>query len=175
MAVLIEGISVVVRCKEILDRYQGAQPAFINDVPNKTLCADGELAAVSFMTPADAQEYVRLLEDRGLRFLHEGAPLDIAVVDQYAGVLRACDWVIFGGADWNNLPSCPVRICQFYRTKSDQIVAPAGWSYEDSLTARGRHVSADQFPSSLKFLRTDNGLDVYLDEETQEEFYVRRN
>jgi hypothetical protein len=59
VAVLIEDIAVVVRCKSIIESYVGGQAAFTKGVPNNTSCADGWLAAVMFMTPADAKAYVQ--------------------------------------------------------------------------------------------------------------------
>jgi hypothetical protein len=49
MAVLIEGLSVVVRCASIEAKHPGGHTAFACEVPNGTLCADGELARVGFM------------------------------------------------------------------------------------------------------------------------------
>lgn len=71
MAVLIEGISVVVRCDKNLGAYQGGVAQFKRDVPNDSLRADGKLAAVTFLNPVDVETYVRTLESRGLRFKDE--------------------------------------------------------------------------------------------------------
>jgi hypothetical protein len=86
MAVLIEGISVVARCNAILESFHGGHVAFSEHVPNKTLCADGELAAVAFMTPVGAKDYVGLLEKNGLRHVAGESFIDIVVVDQISGV-----------------------------------------------------------------------------------------
>ena len=52
MAVLVEGISAIVRA----DRLEGFETweAFKEIVPNGTLCADGELVRVGFMSPDEA-------------------------------------------------------------------------------------------------------------------------
>lgn len=175
MAVLIEGISIVVRCKAIIESYRGGQPAFVQDVPNGTLCADGELAAVSFMTPADAKEYVGSLERNGLRHIYEDRSVDIVVVDQNSGALGQCSWINVGAAEWNNQAGQTVTVCQLVPSVVDQIVAPAGWAYERSLTAQGRYVPGNSVPESLKFAGTEDGVDVFVDDETAERFYVRRS
>jgi len=66
MPVLIEGISVVVRASAILSKYAGGWPAFEALVPNRTLCADGELARVGFMVPEDARAFAERLAQGGL-------------------------------------------------------------------------------------------------------------
>jgi len=65
MAVLVEAISVIVRRKAIDHSYPGGWDAFVAEVPNKTLCADDQLARVGFMTPQDVQNFIRALGDRG--------------------------------------------------------------------------------------------------------------
>ncbi|WP_255956668.1 hypothetical protein [Vibrio campbellii] len=42
MAVLIEALSVVIRCEAIAKKYIGGMVAFIAALPNKSLCSDGE-------------------------------------------------------------------------------------------------------------------------------------
>jgi hypothetical protein len=69
MAVLVEGISVIVRRDAIGQRHADGWPGFLNTVPNETLCADDELARVGFMTPTEVEAYIHRLETRGLRFL----------------------------------------------------------------------------------------------------------
>ncbi len=53
MAVLIEGISVVVPVDVLEEKYPGGLDAYANDCPNQTFCCDGELTRVGFMTPVD--------------------------------------------------------------------------------------------------------------------------
>lgn len=66
MAVPIEAISVVIRCETILNSYAGSIESFMLAVPNKTLCADGELACVNFMMPSDVRVYAEYLRSCGL-------------------------------------------------------------------------------------------------------------
>lgn len=53
MAVLIEAISVVVRKDAIEKRFPGGWDSFLDEIPNNTLCTDGELVRVGFMSPQD--------------------------------------------------------------------------------------------------------------------------
>ncbi|MBC3919144.1 hypothetical protein H8L32_16755 [Undibacterium sp. CY18W] len=111
MAVLIEAISVVLRCESIVNRFSGGVEHFMSSIPNKTLCSDGELASVSFMVPADVKSYVEYLVRQGLVFKNDGIAMDLVVVDQRRGMTSDCDWAIFGEADWNNNPKCPISVC----------------------------------------------------------------
>ncbi len=127
------------------------------------------------MTPADAKEYVVSLEKNGLRHIREGKSVDIVVIDQNSGVLGQCGWVSVGAAEWNNQAGQTVTVCQMVPSAVDQIVAPAGWAYERSLTAKGRYIPGNNIPESLKFVGTENGMDVFVDAVTAERFYVRRS
>ena len=52
-----------------IDKYfKGGWVKFQNDVPNSTMCTDGELVRVGFMSPTGVQEYVESLEIGGLQF-----------------------------------------------------------------------------------------------------------
>jgi hypothetical protein len=66
MAVLVEGISVIVRRDAVQSLYPGGWEGFVADAPNKTLCADPNLARVGFMAPDDVKAFVAQLERVGL-------------------------------------------------------------------------------------------------------------
>lgn len=174
MAVLIEGISVVVRCDIVAGLYPGGVNAFCNDVPNGSLCADGELASVGFMVPADAKQYVEFLGERGIRYHNDNQACDLVVVDQRSGLRARCTWASFGTTYWNDDPSCPIAVCQAIPTKIDRVVVPNGWVFPRSLSASHQFVGSDELPKSLRIVRRDDVTDVYLDEETGNELYVRR-
>jgi len=91
MAVLVEAISVVVRRDAIASKYPGGWDAFVDDVPNATLCFDGEVARVGFMAPPDVKAFLKHLERKGLQILDNGKFIDIAVVDQQTGFTRECN------------------------------------------------------------------------------------
>src|SRR4051812_598212 len=96
MAVLIEGISVVIRADRLLDAFANDWNAFKAIVPNMTLCSDNELIRVGFMVPADVKAFIDRLSTHGLRYIVEGAACDLVVVDQLRGPLAKCDWIEFG-------------------------------------------------------------------------------
>ncbi|HEX8029253.1 MAG TPA: hypothetical protein VF491_12355 [Vicinamibacterales bacterium] len=176
MAILIEGLSVVVRCQSIVQKTIGGVDAFKASLPNDTLRSDGEIAAVHFMTPADTKAYVLQLVKVGLVYrADEGAPVDIAVVDQRSGPTVPCDWLDFGEADWDNDPEQVISVCCARPTRTGRIVVPEGWVYKDSLTANAQFVAGNAIPPELQFLRHQDGVDVLLDTRTGREYFVRRN
>jgi hypothetical protein len=54
MAVLVEAISVVVRCDRLAPPADALNPATFKIWDTETFCHDGELARVGFMVPDDA-------------------------------------------------------------------------------------------------------------------------
>ena len=89
MPVLIEANSIIVRLDAIRDRFNGGWAAFVDDVPNSTLCNDGEIARVGFMNPNDGSDYIDRLVSFGLVFKHSEQCADIGVALQDDGLAAA--------------------------------------------------------------------------------------
>jgi hypothetical protein len=144
MAVLVEAISVIVRRDAIIREYAGGWDAFVDEVPNASLCADDAIARVGFMSPADTETYIDGLTERGLRFLVDGAFVDIAVVDQQRGPMMDCTWLEFAklklGEGGGNVSVCWLfegpRLAAGMHLSSQQmdLATPVGWRYEGSLS-----------------------------------------
>src|SRR5260370_15575905 len=96
MAVLVEAISIIVRCDSIGLKFPGGWNAFVESTSNATLCADRDIARIGFMDPKDVEDCIERLERSGLTFLDGGKAIDIAVVDQQRGPTTACGWLEFG-------------------------------------------------------------------------------
>ena len=56
----------------------------------------------------------------------------------------------------------------------DDVVTPPGWEYDKSLSSSYGFVPNEHIEKGLKFLRHENGLDVYLNPLTGEEVFVGR-
>ena len=175
MAVLVEAISVVIRCESVVSKYAGGIDAFLRSLPNDSLCSDGELASLSFMVPSDVREYVVHLERSGLVFKQNEVAVDLVVVDQNKGMTSSCDWAAFGTAFWRDDPKCVIAVCSYHPTRVSQVVVPAGWEFTTSLTATSRFVDADSLPLGLRFVRSEAHLDVLYDDELDQEYFVRRS
>jgi hypothetical protein len=55
-----------------------------------------------------------------------------------------------------------------------QVVTPPGWVYEKSLSSSYGYVPTGHKDGGLKYLRHEDGLDVYLNTLTGAEVYVGR-
>ena len=174
MAVLAEAISVVVRADALLAAFQGGWEGFKVIVPNQTMCADGELVRVGFMTPDDAKGFVERLGALGLTYIDGGTARDLVVVDQMRGPMVACDWIEFGHVNPDNDPAKRVAACRLKGSIRSQVVMPPGWAFEGSLSQTFTFVPTEHAGRSLTFLRHEGGLDVYRNDVTGEEVFVGR-
>ncbi len=185
MAVLVEAISVIVRRDAIATRFCGGWRQFLTIVPNSTLCFDEDLARVGFMSPTDTESFVRGLEKDGLIFLRDGQSVDIAIVDQMRGPTMPTGWLEFArlslGGTENKVAACwlfegPRIVPGIHMpSKGMTIAKPDGWTYDDSLSANFKFVENEEMLEKMKFLRHENGKDVYLDLSTGKEVYVGRS
>lgn len=132
MAVLVEGISVLIRVDR-LDPF-GTWEAFKAIVPNETLCADNELVRVGFMSPEEARNFVDVLRSHGLRFSEAGPAEDIVICDQQRGFTTECGWAEFGSIDVGGDPNKPTACARLRGSTVRQMVTPIGWAWENSLT-----------------------------------------
>ena len=174
MAVLVEGISVIIKKEAIIARYPGGWDELKDNPPNKTLCADNELVRIGFMTPDDAHAYVESLAQYGILHREDGKAVDIVVADQKRGFTSQCDWAEFGNIDWHNDPNMMVSVCRRIPSKCNQLLTPDGWQYDNSLSANFKHIETRWVSEFMDFLRHENGIDVYRDLETGKEVYVGR-
>lgn len=173
MAVLIEAISVVVRKDSIVNHFPDGWNGFMDIVPNRTLCADGEIIRIGFMTPQDVGSFVEKLKSHGLEFVRDGEAVEIAVVDQMRGPTTKCSWLEYGHVSMDGTGP-RVAACRLAGSQSMDVVAPEGWVFEESLSSRAGFVPSEHIEKGLKFLRHEEGLDVYFNPLTGKEVYVGR-
>lgn len=160
MAVLIEAISVLVKAQAIIDKYLGGWQQFEKDVPNQTLCADGELARIGFMNPEDIQKYISFLEGKGLEF-RSSTCMDIAIVDQQRGFTIPCEWAYFGRIFIDHTQTLRVSACRLKGSTQRIVSFPDGWDYENSLSKNYHFVQTENVAQVLEFIRKDGGMFVY--------------
>jgi hypothetical protein len=174
MAVLIEAISVVIRAEALLRTFPGGWEGFKSRVPNQTLCADNEIVRVGFMSPQDVESFVKLLTRSGLTYLKDGQAIDVAVADQIHGLAAPCSWLEFGHVNLGGDPKQHVAACRLVNSKYPQVVTPPDWTFDGSLSHTYGFVPSEHTDKSLKYLRHENGLDVYLSTLTGQEVYIGR-
>jgi hypothetical protein len=173
MPVLVEAISVIVRSAAIHAKYVGGWDAFLNAVPNQTLCFDSDLVRVGFMSPPDVKHYVNGLIANGLAFVDGGSAVDFVVVDQREGPTAQCDWVEFYRITVFALGGT-IAVCRLRGNESHRVALPGNWDYHRSLSCEHGFVPNEQVQDQLKFLRRDGELDVYLNLATGKEVFVGR-
>jgi hypothetical protein len=173
MAVLVEGISVIVRRDAVDARFGGGWGAFLNFFPNGTGCYDDNLARVGFMTPRDVQAFVGELEARGLVFVDDGQAIDLAVVDQFRGATVPAPWLELSTIELFE-PALRVRAAILKGSELDKIAMPPGWQYEGSLSQNAHFAPEGTEGDRFKFLRHEDGNDVHLDLVTGQEVFSGR-
>ena len=127
-------------------------------IPNSTFCHDDEVARVGFLDPQFVGDFIEKLESFGLRYLDEGVPIDMIVVDQQRGPVTECKWIEFThlgidggkvGAAW--LWDKP-RLGFGTHMKAEMTIAmPAGWHFKESLSDNFQFV-----PNNLTSDRRDH-------------------
>ncbi len=171
MAVLIEAISVVFRRGLIDERFPGGWAAFLGEAPNRTLFSDGDLGCIGFMHPDDVRKYVFYLQSFGLDFQIGGQTKDIAVVDQVRGFPTTSPWLSFGQVEKDGNP---VSACWLASAAPGFVFVYRGWTFEGSLSQKPGFIDTEDLDQKVRFLKSENGLDVYLDLETGNEVYLAR-
>ena len=120
MSVHLDFISVIVRRDAVHNKFSGGWTEFLNCVPNKTLSTDDYLASVCFMSPLDADAYIRRLELGGLIYVQNGQAADIAVVDEFIGSTIPVVWLEFGDVTCNEQGD-EVHSCRLVGTSKSKL------------------------------------------------------
>jgi len=174
MAVLIEGISVIIKRKSIEEKYSGGWDSFLNCIPNKTFCYDDELVRIGFMVPDDVKKYINSLEENNLTYIEKGRAIDLVVVDQLRNSIVNSNWIEIGFINLDDDLDKKVKCCKLKDSKLNQLLTPDGWQYDGSLSNQFGFIPNAEIHKSLKYLRNENGYDVYLNILTNKEVYVGR-
>ena len=160
MSVLVEDLTVTVKNQTIESLIQGGVHAFQEYVPNATFRKDRFLSAVSFMEPQSTGNFVDALQEVGLIFVEDGSAQDIAFIDQHRGPMAKCDWLEFDKTEEG------FSIVWLVGHPQGTMAVYDNWEPNNDLSFRGGHIE-----ETMKFLREENGLDVYLDLETGQEYF----
>lgn len=175
MAVLVEGISVIIKAESVTEKFPGGWKAFEANPPNKTLCADGELIRIGFMVPDDVKRYIGTLAEYDIQYLVNGKAEDLIVADQQRGFAAPCDWAEFGRIplDLNNTKI--IAACRKTGSTVNQVVMPDGWNFEESLSSRFLFVpDGNEMSYAAEPGHPDDGVDVYTDPDSGKKLYQGR-
>ena len=112
MAVLVEGLSVVVRNSALDKKFPGASSRFQDGLSDDPICFDDNLTCIHLASPDEVGAFVGWCEGAGLIFLANGVCVDIVVVDQRTGPTTDCEWIQYSRVPFNDSqPRGRIAIC----------------------------------------------------------------
>jgi len=139
MTILIEAISIVVRCDSLERLGPDGMDRFYSSIPNQTFYSDGSLARVGFMDEQDALGFISCLESLGLVYLQGEESVDFAIVAQGQEELSRCEWLQRFEIDYQGTL---LDVAAFVDAEGTvhlgedpgDFVAPDGWSLDQAIT-----------------------------------------
>jgi hypothetical protein len=126
------------------------------------------------MAPVDVRAFFEVLEANGLRFVGEDERcIDLVVIDQECGPTVPCDWADVHwvrGADGGSIMACALR-----GSRDVGVMCPAGWSYENSLTASHTWTPIEHAHEEMELLDHEpGGPEVYWDRREHRKVHTGR-
>lgn len=134
MAVLVEGVCLLLRCDSVKRLYPGGVAALADECTAQAVCADEELMALTFEDSDAAEEYLAELEQYGFRHLHNDMAVDAVLADPHLGPISPCGWAEYGQAVIDSDPSKRVAICSMPGAEVSDLCVPKGWRFKGSLS-----------------------------------------
>ena len=176
MPVLCTFISVIIRRDSIDKYFQGGWQRFVLELPNYSMCTDGELVNVGFMNPNAVLSYIEFLKSEGLQYEQSSNDQsktrsidDVDVVDRFDSDSDKRDWIEFGDKTFNDQKSF---CCWLKGTTKKTLAIPNSYNKGEVVYNIPPHISPDKFAERFSFLRTENDLDIYLDSKYKGEYYL---
>ena len=160
MSVLVEALSVVTRRSTLDDYYPGGTDSYLQLANSEAssarlACVDEELTSVSFLRPADAQQWIDDLAAYNIFHIHEGQSFEIVCIDQRLGPTTPCDWI-----EWRIHPDGFTH-CWLAGTEPGLMIAPEGWTPKRSRRLTRREAGDDSH--RMVPLAVEDGLEYWLD------------
>lgn len=174
MSVIIEAYSIIIQTREIEAKWPGGWIQFNMDVPNRTLCTDGNLARVGFMKYDDAMEYCQLLEEQGIVETNEERADGYVVISQVEGPHTEAAWFEFGHINKDCDPKMKVAVCRLTGDGETPMAYPDWWKFEGSLSDKPNFVRNEEAEQRLERIRRRDGLEIYYDKKTRKQVFVGR-
>lgn len=175
MSVLIEAFSVVVRNEAIEQKYPGGIDAFRQSCPEGTFCMDSNIISrIGFATLGDADDFAFSLLELGLSYIVDGEFSEIAVLDQFDGLVIPCPWLEFGSQKIFKGKQ-KISICQVKGCTSMGAAVPIDWIYSNAEGRRCIGMDIKEMEKRFIFLRHEGRFDYYLDVLTSREMYFSRD
>ena len=132
MAVLIEGVCLLLRCEAVAKLYPGGVSALAEACTAEAVCADDDLMALTFDDSDAAEDYLAELEQYGFRHLYNDMAVDAVLADPHLGPVSPCGWAEYGQAEVDSDPSKRVALCAMPGTDWNDLCVPRGWRFRGS-------------------------------------------
>jgi hypothetical protein len=132
MAVLVEGICLLLRCDSVERLYPGGVASLAAACPAEAVCADDDLMALTFDDSDAAEDYLAELEQFGFRHLRHDMAVDAVLADPFVGPVSPCGWAEYGQATVESNADMRVATCAMPGTDTDQLCVPKGWRFKGS-------------------------------------------
>lgn len=163
---IADALSVIVPVAVLDAKYPGGAEQYGRDCPNQTFCEDGTITRVGFMVSADMDRHIARLMVHGMVCVADDQYHEIAVVDQFRGLLRPCRW-LDGAQHWDGFAMVWHRA-----VGPSPMAAPFGWKPSDSRSLI--RLENDEVPKRLLKLGETGDVETMLDYETGREGHIGR-
>jgi hypothetical protein len=132
MAVLVEGVCLLLRCEAVERHYPGGVKALAAADVAEAVCADDDLMALTFDDSDAAEDFLAELEEYGLRHLVHDMAADAVLADPFVGPVSPCGWAEYGQATVESDPNKRVALCAMPGTDMSRLCVPKGWRFRGS-------------------------------------------
>lgn len=132
MAVLIEGVCLLLRCDAVERLYPGGVKALASACTAEAVCADDELMSLTFDDSDAAEDYLAELEQYGFRHLVNDLAIDAVLADPHLGPISPCGWADYGQVTIESDPNKRVAVCSMPGAEVSELCVPKGWRYKGS-------------------------------------------
>ncbi len=164
MAVLIEGVSIVVRIATIKVRHDGGLEDFFEWISGFRYCYDDHLVAVHFKRNDTVREILDQIKQRPMRLKNEAGSWEtLAVVHQvFASALAPCEWLVVG----RNSDGAVFACMKEQEQNPGSVSVPEGWQFKGSRSQKYTHRPLDMISDRFRLLRSEGLSNIYLDTRT---------
>ena len=161
MSILLDPISVVIRVPALETCFPGGVEGFAWEFCNGSFRRDADLAAVSYVSAADADSVVAQLVAEGLEFGDRAAE-DIVVFDAGGTLWLPCLWLEVSENEDG------LAVGRLAGSADDGVSVPDYFDAGNPLASLAslHRVCRRDLEARLHFLRRDGDLELHLDSET---------
>ena len=139
MAIIAEGFSVFVRRQTVYANLR-TEVDYYKTIQNPSIGADPDLDRAGFLPMKDVEEHLEALRGLGFQVERDGRFEDACVVDQHAGLLKPCSWILRDHLEMGDGP--PIPYCRMVDDEDgppetlEDMTVPNLWTLEGHRSIR---------------------------------------